>query len=125
MFQAAVEAVEAGLIGWGRAKAETEESKTDPSLGCGGPPLRPLGARLGSSPSCSLLQETINGLTSQLEAFQAKMKRVEESILSRDYKKHIQVGGSTPGDLSFWNLQGGQVLGNRKGPSLFKDKAQT
>lgn len=25
------------------------------------------------------------------------MKRVEESILSRDYKKHIQVGGRTPG----------------------------
>ncbi|XP_036169768.1 coiled-coil domain-containing protein 69 isoform X2 [Myotis myotis] len=36
------------------------------------------------------LQETIDGLSSQLEAFQAKMKRVEESILSRDYKKHIQ-----------------------------------
>lgn len=41
----------------------------------------------------SLLQATIDGLSSQLEVFQAKMKRVEESILSRDYKKHIQVGG--------------------------------
>ncbi|XP_053423407.1 coiled-coil domain-containing protein 69 [Nycticebus coucang] len=40
------------------------------------------------------LQETVAGLTSQLEAFQAKMKRVEESILSRDYKKHIQDYGS-------------------------------
>lgn len=38
-----------------------------------------------------LLQETIDKLTSQLKAFQEKMKRVEESILSRDYKKHIQV----------------------------------
>lgn len=47
-----------------------------------------------------LLQETIDGLNSQLEAFQAKMKRVEESILSRDYKKHIQVGGRTPGAFS-------------------------
>ncbi|KAM5300884.1 coiled-coil domain-containing protein 69 isoform 2-T2 [Glossophaga mutica] len=36
------------------------------------------------------LQETIDALTSQLEDFRAKMKRVEESILSRDYKKHIQ-----------------------------------
>ncbi|XP_048190122.1 coiled-coil domain-containing protein 69 isoform X2 [Perognathus longimembris pacificus] len=36
------------------------------------------------------LQDTIARLTSQLEAFQAKMKKVEESILSRDYKKHIQ-----------------------------------
>nr|XP_054106888.1 coiled-coil domain-containing protein 69 isoform X3 [Callithrix jacchus] len=35
-------------------------------------------------------QETIARLTSQLEAFQAKMKRVEESILSQNYKKHIQ-----------------------------------
>ncbi|XP_044772609.1 coiled-coil domain-containing protein 69 [Neomonachus schauinslandi] len=40
------------------------------------------------------LQETIDGLSSQLEVFQAKMKRVEESILSRDYKKHIQDYGS-------------------------------
>ncbi|KAB0399179.1 hypothetical protein E2I00_000495 [Balaenoptera physalus] len=36
------------------------------------------------------LQETTDRLTAQLEAFQAKMKRVEESILSQDYKKHIQ-----------------------------------
>ncbi|KAM9693947.1 coiled-coil domain-containing protein 69 isoform 2-T2 [Trichechus inunguis] len=40
------------------------------------------------------LQETIDGLTSQLQAFQAKMKRAEESILSRNYKKHIQDYGS-------------------------------
>lgn len=70
------------------------------------------------------LQETIDGLTSQLETFQAKMKRVEESILSRDYKKHIKVGGGTPGGLSFWNCQEGQGLGNKKGQSLLKDKAQ-
>ncbi|XP_049563791.1 coiled-coil domain-containing protein 69 isoform X3 [Orcinus orca] len=36
------------------------------------------------------LQETTDRLTAQLEAFQAKVKRVEESILSQDYKKHIQ-----------------------------------
>lgn len=48
------------------------------------------------------LQETIDGLTSQLEAFQAKMKRVEESILSRDYKKHIQDYGSPS---QFWEQE--------------------
>uniref|UniRef100_A0A3Q2LJF3 Coiled-coil domain containing 69 n=1 Tax=Equus caballus TaxID=9796 RepID=A0A3Q2LJF3_HORSE len=48
------------------------------------------------------LQETIDGLTSQLEAFQAKMKRVEESILSRDYKKHIQDHGSPS---QFWEQE--------------------
>lgn len=48
------------------------------------------------------LQETIDGLTSQLEVFQAKMKRVEESILSRDYKKHIQDYGSPS---QFWEQE--------------------
>ncbi|XP_037657423.1 coiled-coil domain-containing protein 69 [Choloepus didactylus] len=48
------------------------------------------------------LQETIERLTSQLETFQAKMKRVEESILSRDYKKHIQDYGSPS---QFWEQE--------------------
>ncbi|KAF0878544.1 CCD69 protein, partial [Crocuta crocuta] len=48
------------------------------------------------------LQETIDGLSSQLEVFQAKMKRVEESILSRDYKKHIQDYGSPS---QFWEQE--------------------
>nr|XP_009683996.1 PREDICTED: coiled-coil domain-containing protein 69 [Struthio camelus australis] len=41
------------------------------------------------------LQETIDALNSQLKSFQEKMKRVEESLLSRDYKKHIEVQGNT------------------------------
>ncbi|KAB1281815.1 Coiled-coil domain-containing protein 69 [Camelus dromedarius] len=48
------------------------------------------------------LQETIDGLTAQLEVFQAKMKRAEESILSRDYKKHIQDYGSPS---QFWEQE--------------------
>ncbi|XP_074068683.1 coiled-coil domain-containing protein 69 [Macrotis lagotis] len=48
------------------------------------------------------LQDTINGLTSQMEVFQNKMKRVEESILSRDYKKHIQDYGSPS---QFWEQE--------------------
>ncbi|ELK17284.1 Coiled-coil domain-containing protein 69 [Pteropus alecto] len=48
------------------------------------------------------LQETIDGLTSQLETFQAKMKRVEESILSQDYKKHIKDYGSPS---QFWEQE--------------------
>ncbi|XP_049724852.1 coiled-coil domain-containing protein 69 [Elephas maximus indicus] len=48
------------------------------------------------------LQETIDELTSQLQAFQAKMKRVEESILSRNYKKHIQDYGSPS---PFWEQE--------------------
>ncbi|XP_012596331.2 coiled-coil domain-containing protein 69 [Microcebus murinus] len=48
------------------------------------------------------LQETITRLTSQLETFQAKMKRVEESILSQDYKKHIQDYGSPS---QFWEQE--------------------
>ncbi|KFP41063.1 Coiled-coil domain-containing protein 69-A, partial [Chlamydotis macqueenii] len=39
------------------------------------------------------LQETIQALNSQLKSFQERMKRVEESLLSTDYKKHIQVQG--------------------------------
>ncbi|KFP89092.1 Coiled-coil domain-containing protein 69-B, partial [Apaloderma vittatum] len=39
------------------------------------------------------LQETIQVLNSQLKSFQERMKRVEESLLSTDYKKHIQVQG--------------------------------
>lgn len=46
------------------------------------------------------------------------MKRVEESILSRDYKKHIQVGGRE--GFPFSDLQGSQGLGNRKSQALFK-----
>lgn len=52
------------------------------------------------------------------------MKRAEESILSRDYKKHIQVGGS-PHSLSSFSLQRGPGLGSRKGQSLFKVGART
>lgn len=48
------------------------------------------------------LQETIAGLSSQLEAFQAKMKRAEESILSRNYQKHIQDYGSPS---RFWEQE--------------------
>lgn len=33
-------------------------------------------------------------LRAQLKSFQERMKRVEESLLSRDYKKHIEVRGS-------------------------------
>ena len=51
------------------------------------------------------------------------MRRVEESILSRDYKKHIQVGGREY--FSFLNLQGGQGLGSRKGQAFLKARAQT
>ncbi|XP_068018162.1 coiled-coil domain-containing protein 69 isoform X2 [Melanerpes formicivorus] len=47
-------------------------------------------------------QETIQELKSQLKAFQERMKRVEESLLSTDYKKHIQEHGS-PGP--FWEQE--------------------
>ncbi|KFV54285.1 Coiled-coil domain-containing protein 69, partial [Gavia stellata] len=43
--------------------------------------------------SQAALQETIQALNSQLKSFQERMKRVEESLLSTDYKKHIQVQG--------------------------------
>ncbi|XP_048176189.1 coiled-coil domain-containing protein 69 isoform X3 [Corvus hawaiiensis] len=36
------------------------------------------------------LQEMIQALNSQLKSFQDRMKRVEESLLRTDYKKHIQ-----------------------------------
>ncbi|KAM9064105.1 coiled-coil domain-containing protein 69 [Sarcophilus harrisii] len=48
------------------------------------------------------LQKTIDELNSQLKVFQSKMKRVEESILSRDYKKHIQDYGSLS---QFWEQE--------------------
>ncbi|KFO08298.1 Coiled-coil domain-containing protein 69-A, partial [Balearica regulorum gibbericeps] len=43
--------------------------------------------------SQAALQEMIQALNSQLKSFQERMKRVEESLLSTDYKKHIQVQG--------------------------------
>ncbi|XP_021097577.1 coiled-coil domain-containing protein 69 isoform X3 [Heterocephalus glaber] len=46
--------------------------------------------------------DTVAELSAQLEAFQAKMKRVEESILTRDYKKHIQDHGSPS---QFWEQE--------------------
>nr|XP_020665614.1 coiled-coil domain-containing protein 69 [Pogona vitticeps] len=52
--------------------------------------------------SKSSLQETIDSLSSQMKSFQEKMKRVEESILSRDYKKHIQDYGSPS---QFWEQE--------------------
>lgn len=52
--------------------------------------------------SQSSFQETIDRLNSQLKSFQEKMKRVEESILSRDYKKHIQDYGSPS---RFWEQE--------------------
>uniref|UniRef100_A0A8C6Z0N7 Coiled-coil domain containing 69 n=1 Tax=Nothoprocta perdicaria TaxID=30464 RepID=A0A8C6Z0N7_NOTPE len=46
--------------------------------------------------------ETIDALESQLKSFQEKMKRVEESLLSRDYKKHIEEHGSPS---PFWEQE--------------------
>ncbi|KAE8613848.1 hypothetical protein XENTR_v10007893 [Xenopus tropicalis] len=37
------------------------------------------------------LQERVDELKTQLASFQEKMKRVEESVLSQDYRRHIQV----------------------------------
>ncbi|XP_010157633.1 PREDICTED: coiled-coil domain-containing protein 69, partial [Eurypyga helias] len=48
------------------------------------------------------LQETIQTLNSQLKSFQERMKRVEESLLSTDYKKHIQEHGSPS---PFWEQE--------------------
>ncbi|KAM6056494.1 coiled-coil domain-containing protein 69 [Chlamydotis macqueenii] len=48
------------------------------------------------------LQETIQALNSQLKSFQERMKRVEESLLSTDYKKHIQEHGSPS---PFWEQE--------------------
>ncbi|NWX13826.1 CCD69 protein, partial [Aegotheles bennettii] len=52
--------------------------------------------------SQAALQETIQGLNSQLKSFQERMKRVEESLLSTDYKKHIQEHGSPS---PFWEQE--------------------
>ncbi|NWR50496.1 CCD69 protein, partial [Regulus satrapa] len=48
------------------------------------------------------LQETIQALNSQLKSFQERMKRVEESLLRTDYKKHIQEHGSPS---PFWEQE--------------------
>ncbi|NP_001121321.1 coiled-coil domain-containing protein 69-B [Xenopus laevis] len=48
------------------------------------------------------LQESVDELNSQLASFREKMKRVEESILSQDYQRHIQDYGS-PGQ--FWEKE--------------------
>ncbi|KAM9288544.1 coiled-coil domain-containing protein 69 isoform 2-T2 [Morus bassanus] len=47
-------------------------------------------------------EETIQALNSQLKSFQERMKRVEESLLSTDYKKHIQEHGSPS---PFWEQE--------------------
>ncbi|XP_009067489.1 PREDICTED: coiled-coil domain-containing protein 69, partial [Acanthisitta chloris] len=52
--------------------------------------------------SQAALQETIEALNSQLKTFHERMKRVKESLLSTDYKKHIQEHGS-PGP--FWEQE--------------------
>ncbi|XP_074739852.1 coiled-coil domain-containing protein 69 [Strix uralensis] len=52
--------------------------------------------------SQAALQETIQTLNSQLKSFQERMKRVEESLLSTDYKKHIQEHGSPS---PFWEQE--------------------
>ncbi|NWH75857.1 CCD69 protein, partial [Piaya cayana] len=52
--------------------------------------------------SQAALQETIQALNSQLMSFQERMKRVEESLLSTDYKKHIQEHGSPS---PFWEQE--------------------
>ncbi|NWX08860.1 CCD69 protein, partial [Caloenas nicobarica] len=52
--------------------------------------------------SQAALQETIQELNSQLKSFQERMKRVEESLLSTDYKKHIQEHGSPS---PFWEQE--------------------
>ncbi|NWH46033.1 CCD69 protein, partial [Fregata magnificens] len=52
--------------------------------------------------SQAALQETIQALNSQLKSFQERMKRVEESLLSTDYKKHIQEHGSPS---PFWEQE--------------------
>ncbi|NWR57423.1 CCD69 protein, partial [Bucorvus abyssinicus] len=48
------------------------------------------------------LQEMIQELNSQLKSFQERMKRVEKSLLSTDYKKHIQEHGSPS---PFWEQE--------------------
>ncbi|NWR99261.1 CCD69 protein, partial [Motacilla alba] len=48
------------------------------------------------------LQEKIQALNSQLNSYQERMKRVEESLLRTDYKKHIQEHGSPS---PFWEQE--------------------
>nr|XP_033783656.1 coiled-coil domain-containing protein 69 [Geotrypetes seraphini] len=48
------------------------------------------------------LQESIEELSAQLTAFQEKMKRAEESILNRDYRRQIQEYGSPS---QFWKQE--------------------
>ncbi|XP_075066191.1 coiled-coil domain-containing protein 69 [Mixophyes fleayi] len=48
------------------------------------------------------LQENVTELNGQLASFQEKMKRVEDSILNQDYKRHVQDHGS-PGQ--FWEQE--------------------
>nr|XP_031361930.1 coiled-coil domain-containing protein 69 [Lonchura striata domestica] len=50
----------------------------------------------------AVLQEKIQELNSQLKSFQERMKRVEESLLRTDYKKHIQEHGSPS---PFWEQE--------------------
>ncbi|XP_030359436.1 coiled-coil domain-containing protein 69 isoform X2 [Strigops habroptila] len=52
--------------------------------------------------SQAALQETIQALNSQLKSFQERMKRVEESLMSTDYKKHIEEHGSPS---PFWEQE--------------------
>ncbi|XP_057265558.1 coiled-coil domain-containing protein 69 [Pezoporus wallicus] len=52
--------------------------------------------------SQAALQETIQALNSQLKSFQDRMKRVEESLMSTDYKKHIEEHGSPS---PFWEQE--------------------
>lgn len=73
-----------------RRATETLPSPTQP-WGYRGAPARagnPDTPCPASSPGC---QETVEALRAQLKSFQERMKRVEESLLSRDYKKHIEV----------------------------------
>ncbi|KAK1209691.1 CCD69 protein, partial [Pygoscelis papua] len=60
--------------------------------------------------SQAALQEKIQVLNSQLKSFQERMKRVEESLLSTDYKKHIQVQGDVGAVASAEGCQGGHLL---------------
>lgn len=50
----------------------------------------------------SALRETVDSLTEQLEAFQAQMRRAEESVSSRNYKQHLQEHG---GLSQFWERE--------------------
>ncbi|XP_069510106.1 coiled-coil domain-containing protein 69 [Ambystoma mexicanum] len=52
--------------------------------------------------SQAALQSQLDELSSQVQSFQDKMKLVEESVLNRDYKRHIEEYGS-PGE--FWEQE--------------------